>query len=123
MSENEIKLWEKKEQSRMRNQTVRLRLSPDEKTKFLSKVQKSGMSQQEFLLACALSKDIKVVGSKEQLNQIIYEINKIGVNLNQIAKKLNEGNYFKADEELKMLKEDYSKSLDIMIKILEEVKK
>lgn len=123
MSENEIKLWEKKDQSRVRNQTVRLRLSPEEKTKFLSKVAKSGMTQQEFLLSCALQKEIKVIGSKEQLDQLIFEINKIGVNLNQVARKLNEGNYFGAEKELEQLKERYSESLDTMIEILEKVRK
>lgn len=118
-----MKSWEKKDQSRVRNQTVRLRLSPEEKTKFLSKVAKSGLTQQEFLLSCALGKEIKVVGSKEQLDQLIFEINKIGVNLNQVARRLNEGNYFGAEKELEQLKERYSESLDTMIEILEKVRK
>lgn len=123
MSENEIKLWEKKDKSRVRNQTVRLRLSPEEKIKFLSKVAKSGMTQQEYLLSCAMDKEIKIIGTKEQLDQLIFEINKIGVNLNQVARRLNEGNYFGAEKELEQIKERYSESLDTMIEILEKVRK
>jgi hypothetical protein len=114
---------QKKEKRRKRNVPVTIRMTPEEKIQFDKKVLKSGLSQTEFFIKTALKKEIKIVGSKEQLEKLIFEINKIGVNLNQIARRINEGIFYGAEKELEQLKEKYSESLDVMIQLLGEVKK
>ncbi len=52
------------------------------------KVEKSKLSQQEYLLKCALDKEITVV---EDLQKIFIELKRQGTNLNQIAKAINSG--------------------------------
>ena len=52
------------------------------------KIEKSKLSQQEYLLRCALDKKIIVV---EELQKIFLELKRQGVNLNQIAKAINSG--------------------------------
>ena len=113
---------EKKQKNRKRNISVSVRMTPEEKIQFDKKVLKSGLTQSDFFIKTALQKEIKVVGSVEQLDRLIFEINKIGVNLNQIAKRMNEGNFFQAEEALEKIKTDYKKSLDVMIDLLEQVK-
>lgn len=52
------------------------------------KIEKSKLTQQDYLLRCALDKEIIVI---EDLKNIFIELKRQGVNLNQIAKALNSG--------------------------------
>lgn len=65
-----------------------VRLNGDEYTKVLSKIERSGLSKQEYILSSILNKKIQ-----ERLNvdyfKLINEVNHVGTNLNQIARKLN----------------------------------
>lgn len=68
------------------------------------KIEKSKLTQQDYLLRCALDKEIIVV---EDLKNIFIELKRQGVNLNQIAKAINSGeinhvseNTFKEFQEL-----------------------
>lgn len=65
-----------------------LRMSEKEKEIIQKKIEKSKLKQNEYLLKCALGKDIKVI---EGLTEIMKEIKRIGVNVNQIAKSSNQG--------------------------------
>ena len=47
----------------------------------------------------------------DSVTRVIYEINKIGVNINQIAKKYNENRYVKPSEELLRLLEQTNELL------------
>lgn len=78
--------------------TVRLNL--DEYTKVLSKIERSGLSKQEYILSSILNKKIQ-----ERLNvdyfKLINEVNHVGTNLNQIARKLNSNESILKDEIIK----------------------
>ena len=77
-----------------------MRLNGDEYTKVLSKIERSGLSKQEYILSSILNKKIQ-----ERLNvdyfKLINEVNHVGTNLNQIARKLNSNESILKDEIIK----------------------
>lgn len=98
----------------MQNEVIKIGRKKDKQFKFYAdekeyqqikkKVEKSKLSQQDYLLKCALDKKIIVV---EELQPIFLELKRQGVNLNQIAKAINSGeinhvseNTFKEYQEL-----------------------
>ena len=69
-----------------------LRLTEEEKEKIREKSEQAGMSISDYTRAILLSS--KNVKRKQKINceavkMLAYEINRIGVNINQIAKKIN----------------------------------
>lgn len=85
---------------------VTFRMSLAEREKLDAKIQKSGMSQQEYLLTAALEKKIVSV-PPEELRAILREMNRVGNNINQIAHALNRGVYpriERIESEIKELK-------------------
>ena len=94
-----------------------VRLNGDEYTKVLSKIERSGLSKQEYILSSILNKKIQ-----ERLNvdyfKLINEVNHVGTNLNQIARKLNGTESILADEIIKnqLLLNQVLKNLNDQIK-------
>ncbi len=66
-------------------------MSEEEAEKFQIQVEKSGISQQEYLLKCALNKNIT---NTDGIKEVVPEIKRVGNNLNQIAKELNGKGYY-----------------------------
>jgi hypothetical protein len=89
--------------SRVRPKQVKFWASEKELEQIKKKVEKSKLTQSEYLLRCALDKNILVV---EGLKEILMELIREGNNLNQIAKAVNqrEGfnqeNFIEAKEKL-----------------------
>ena len=85
--------------TRKREHRMTVRLNGDEYTKVLSKIERSGLSKQEYILSSILSKKIQ-----ERLNvdyfKLINEVNHVGTNLNQIARKLNGNESILKDDQL-----------------------
>ena len=63
-----------------------LRISPEEKVTLQQKASFAGISSAEFLRRCIITRRVFV--RNKQLN---YEVNRIGVNLNQISRHCNQG--------------------------------
>lgn len=86
--------------TRKREHRMTVRLNEDEYTKVLSKIERSGLSKQEYILSSILNKKIQ-----ERLNvdyfKLINEVNHVGTNLNQIARKLNDNESILKDEIIK----------------------
>lgn len=86
--------------TRKREHRMMVRLNGDEYTKVLSKIERSGLSKQEYILSSILNKKIQ-----ERLNvdyfKLINEVNHVGTNLNQIARKLNSNESILKDEIIK----------------------
>lgn len=86
--------------TRKREHRMTVRLNGDEYTKVLSKIERSGLSKQEYILSSILNKKIQ-----ERLNvdyfKLINEVNHVGTNLNQIARKLNSNESILKDEIIK----------------------
>lgn len=76
---------------RKRNNLINFRLNDEELNKLEIKINKSGLSKQEYIRSCCLDKKIY-----ERLNldyfKLINEINHLGNNQNQIARTLNSDN-------------------------------
>ncbi len=67
---------------RTRNQVIAFRVTPAEAKKIREKVQKSGSTQQEYLLRAALEQQILVI---HELKPILTELRAWGKNLNQLT--------------------------------------
>ena len=67
---------------RTRNQVIAFRVTPAEARKIREKVNRSGLSQQEYLLQAALNQPILVV---HELKPILAELRAWGRNLNQLS--------------------------------------
>lgn len=103
--------------TRKREHRMTVRLNGDEYTKVLSKIERSGLSKQEYILSSILNKKIQ-----ERLNvdyfKLINEVNHVGTNLNQIAKKSNGNESILEDEIIKnqLLLNQVLKNLNDQIK-------
>ena len=103
--------------TRKREHRMTVRLNGDEYTKVLSKIERSGLSKQEYILSSILNKKIQ-----ERLNvdyfKLINEVNHVGTNLNQIARQLNGNESILKDEIIKnqLLLNQVLKNLNNQIK-------
>lgn len=70
-----------------RTRKMTFRLTEDEYNIIKDKVSESGISQQKFLLQMALEKEIIHI---KEYQDLIFQIKKIGTNINQIARHCNE---------------------------------
>ena len=74
--------------ARIRNQVIAFRVTPAERGQVSAKVKRSGISQQEYLLAAALHHPIYVM---EELKPILSELRAWGKNLNQLTALAHQG--------------------------------
>lgn len=72
--------------SRTRPYYLSFRVNEKEMQKIKNKIAESGKTRQDFLLACALQKE---VNNTDGLKVLLPELKRVGSNLNQIAKALN----------------------------------
>lgn len=68
---------------------ITFRLSDSELQELRARVEKSGFNEQQFLTRAVFSK--KLI-EKDSLHQLLVELRREGVNLNQIARACNSGN-------------------------------
>lgn len=73
-----------------RQKSVAFRLSESEFSQLQERIKNSGMTSQEFLLRSALDKPIL---EKSVYQELLLEFRRQGVNLNQIARACNVGNF------------------------------
>lgn len=76
--------------NRARPKQIVIRVSEKELEAIKKKVEQSGKSQQQYIIESLMQK--KIV-NMDGVKQLIPEIRRIGNNLNQIAKHMNEGKY------------------------------
>jgi len=105
--------------NRKRSNQLKIYLSDEEYKAFSEQVEKSNLTQTDFFVRCITKKKIIVV---DGLKETLMELKKIGVNINQISKNLNSGIFQNADNELKAVKEEFSKVNDTMLELLKGVK-
>lgn len=101
--------------NRRRNVCVSVRMTQAEKEVLDRNAEKAGLSRTEYLIRNALDKGVCVFGSKEQMDQLILEVNKIGVNINQIAKVYNRGMIHTGSHQLEKLQKDFAKLTDLVL--------
>ena len=86
MSKNKKKRSEK-DIKRTRNKSFNIRFTEDEFEKVNEKILKSQLNRTDFILKCIEDKDIIII---ENLTESIVEFRRQGININQIARALNE---------------------------------
>lgn len=72
---------------RKRNVQIKFRASEEEAEKLQRKVEQSAMSQQEYILKAVLEQSIT---NTDGIKEIVPELKRVGNNLNQTARALNE---------------------------------
>lgn len=85
---------------RIRKMTFRL--TEEEYKKIKEKVEEAGISQQQFLLRASLGKEIIHI---KEFQALIFQIKKIGININQIARHSNETGIVSEDDITEIKKE------------------
>lgn len=83
--------------NKSRPKQLSFRVSEEEWELLQQKISESGMNQQRYILSCGLGK--KVVNT-DGIIAIMPELRRQGVNLNQIAQRLNERGYIDYKKEL-----------------------
>lgn len=78
-----------------RTRKMTFRLTEDEYNSVKRKVSEAGISQQKFLLQTALEKEIIHI---KEYQDLIFQIKKIGTNINQITRHCNEAKYISNSE-------------------------
>ena len=84
--------------NKTRPKQLSFRVNEEEYQKLQERVQESGKNQQEYILSCVLDK--KIVNT-DRIKELIPELKRIGNNLNQIAKRCNEGGVLPSEAEVR----------------------
>ncbi|HHL2038398.1 TPA: plasmid mobilization relaxosome protein MobC [Clostridium perfringens] len=103
-------------ENRKRDKQIKFYVNEKEYEQIKKKVEKSKLKQQEYLIKSALNKKIIVI---DGLKEILLELSREGNNLNQIAKKINEGE----QKDIKEMKNKLNNLWDLIEKILKESNK
>ncbi|XZH53434.1 plasmid mobilization protein (plasmid) [Clostridium perfringens] len=103
-------------ENRKREKQIKFYVNEKEYDQIKKKVEKSKLKQQEYLIKSALNKKIIVI---DGLKEILLELSREGNNLNQIAKKINEGE----QKDIKEMKNKLNNLWGLIEKILKESNK
>lgn len=71
-----------------KDKVIGIRVTKQEKERLIKKSQKAEMSLSEYIIEQALERDIVVV---EDVKNLVYELRKIGNNINQLTRLANSG--------------------------------
>ena len=103
--------------SKNRTERLQLRVSPEEKEAIAQKAADANMSIADYIVA--LSANQKIIDAKI-IAQLILEIRRIGVNVNQVAAVANYQK-FANKEMLSKVNDGQNQIIDLLMKILSEV--
>lgn len=101
----------------MKSEIFKLRLTPKQRALLRTNAELAGLSQSEYVRRLIEGKRITSAGQKKQVDRLLYELSKIGTNINQIAHALNGHFYsYPADaEEMKSLQKDLQDAIRTII--------
>ena len=95
---------------------MELRISAEEKAQIEQKARKAGITTSEFIRRSALGRRLPSYGDTTLLQEYSMQLGKIGSNLNQIAKYVNQG--FLLDSFRGEIKETCRELVDLKFRIL-----
>lgn len=104
--------------SRKRNKQLNIRLTEEEYQKLMYNINKSKLSQSEYIRKSILRKDIIVI---DGIKELLIEIKRIGNNLNQLTKAVNSGMIADISNDLKYIKSELKEVWQEIIKALKKV--
>ena len=67
-----------------KSERINLHLTPTAKSIIADKASALGMNMTAYITACAIVNDVYVIGDKETFNELVYQVKKIGSNINQL---------------------------------------
>ena len=76
----------------IKSERINLHLTPTTKSIIKEKADAIGMNMTDYLTAVAVVEKIYCVGDKKSFDEIVYQLKKIGNNINQIRMLSNFGN-------------------------------
>ncbi|MDD6564607.1 MAG: plasmid mobilization relaxosome protein MobC [Clostridiales bacterium] len=106
--------------NRKRNHQFSLRLSDSEQALWDKKQTASGLNKTEFFIRTLKNSVVKIYHFDESIKELIKELRKVGVNLNQAAHLLNSGFLFEANQEIRNMNGEYSEVMEKIKNFLEK---
>jgi len=103
-------------ENRTKNKQIKFRVTDKDYKKIKEKISKSKLNQDDYLLKCALGKEIKVI---EGLPEMIKEVKRIGVNLNQLTKSVNQGRIIGTNQ-LEEMEKGLSEAWQLLRQLIQE---
>lgn len=92
-----------------RQKYMNFRLSDSEYELLQARIKSSGMNTQQYLIRAVLEKPVP---NEQLFQELLVEVRKQGVNLNQLARACNSGNVREVEESLQILLKKQSKLWD-----------
>jgi len=86
-SQTLIKKGNLKKMKKYRDKKINFRLLEDEYVYIKSLQKESGLNLSQYIIRCCMNKKIKKING---LKETLYELNKIGNNLNQLTRKVHQ---------------------------------
>ncbi len=78
-------------------------------------MEKSDLGLSEYIRKCIMGKEIKVVSD---IKELVWALNRIGNNLNQLARKVNEGKVMELGDNLSQINCNLNTVFENIVKIL-----
>ena len=104
---------------RKRNRNVSFRVTAIEHEKLMHKVDASGLTLSEFAIATMVNGKTAILNTAG-LMCLAVEVRKVGININQLAKKANSGDVIVADE-INSIKKEYEQTWQLLRRSLLEL--
>lgn len=98
--------------NRVRSHQLSFRLSEKELERWNKKQKASGLNKTEFLLKILDKSDVKIYQFNNILKAIFFELQKVGVNINQIAYLANSGRFPEAGSSLCAIQKRYDSVME-----------
>lgn len=95
---------------------MELRILVDEKAQIEEKARKTGLSTSEYIRRCALGRRLPCYGDTSLLQEYSSQLGKIGSNLNQLARAVNQG--ISPESLRKEIRETCRELVDLKFRIL-----
>ena len=100
---------------RKRDKQINIRLTGDEYLDICKKINESDLSLSKYIRKSILGKEIKIVSG---IKELVRELNRIGNNLNQLTRKVNEGKVVELGDNLSQINCNLNTVFEKIIKIL-----
>lgn len=104
--------------ARTKNHQIKFYVSEEQLLKLKDNVEKSHLNQSDFIRTMAIDKEIIVI---EGFDELVNQIRKIGVNINQISKVLNSGNIFNCSKDLQIAQKELNKIWQLLNALAQKV--
>ena len=104
--------------SRKRKFFVALWLDDDEYLSMKAKISRTSLNQSTYIRKCILEKEMTIIPG---IRDLIIEIKRIGNNLNQITRSVNEGSIKILGDDLADIKEDLKKVWEQLAATLKKI--